>query len=272
MSNQESVVNKEMSRRSFLKTTGAGLGLAAGVLVLGTGIVGAQTPPAAGVVAETPFSYVELDPEEARLRGHSGYYKAGCAYGAFYSILSMLREKVGGPYNQVPMRILRYGGAGIASWGTICGALNGACAAITLATPDADIGKLCGELLGWYTRFPFPSKESNAIAAAGGFKYSPATYLKTEFATSVSDSPLCHVSNSVWIHTSGFALSSAERKERCARLTGDVAAKAVEYLNAYKAGKFVPTFKVDDTTAGCLTCHSDNEQGLMTCTDCHEPH
>jgi hypothetical protein len=272
MSNNEKTVDQELSRRNFLKFTGAGLGLAAGALVLGTGIAGAQTAAPAGAVAESAFPYVELDPEEARLRGHAGYYKAGCAYGAFYAILSMLREKVGGAYNQVPLRMLRYGGAGIANWGTICGALNGACAAITLSVPDADVSKLCGELLGWYTRFDFPSKESTALAASGGFKYSPATYLKVDLATSVSDSPLCHASNAKWIARSGYGLASPERKERCARLTGDVAAKAVEFLNAYKAGKFVPAFKVDEQTAGCLACHSDSQEGKMECLTCHDAH
>ncbi len=272
MSEIEKNLNKEVSRLGFLKKTGVGLGLAAGALVLGTGVVGAQTAAPAGSIAETPFPYVELDPEEARLRGHAGYYKAGCAYGAFYAIMSLLREKVGGPYNQIPLRMLRFGGAGIANWGTICGALNGSCAAIALAVPDADIGKLCGELLGWYTRFPFPSATSNALAAAGAFRLSPATHPKVDLVTSVSDSPLCHASNAKWISRSGFGLASTERKERCARLTADVAAKAVELLNAYKAGKFVPTFKVDDATTNCLSCHSDSQEGKMECTTCHDPH
>ncbi len=272
MSEMEKATGKGISRRSFLKTTGVGLGVAAGALVFGTGIVGAQTPAPAGSVAETAFPYVELDPADGRLRGHAGYYKAGCAYGAFYAIVSMLREKVGGPYNQVPLRMLRFGGGGIANWGTICGALNGACAAINLAVPDADVGKLCGELLGWYTRFPFPSKESTDLAAAGAFKYTEKAYPKLNLVTSVSDSPLCHASNAKWIKASGFKLPSPERKERCARLTGDVVAKTVELLNAYKAGKFAATFKVDDQTAGCIVCHAEDQEGKMACTTCHEVH
>ena len=272
MSDSEKTLDKEVSRRSFLKTVGSGIGLAAGALVLGTGKLGAQTPAPAGAVAESPFPYAELDPEEAFLRGHAGYYKAGCAYGGFYAVLSLLREKVGGPYNQVPLRMLRFGGAGIAGWGTICGALNGSCAAIALTVPDADIAKVCGELLGWYTKYPFPSAKSNALAASGGFKYSPATHPKMSLVTSVSDSPLCHASNAKWIAESGYGLSTPERKERCARLTADVAEKTVELLNAYKAGKFAPAFKIDEETANCLSCHADDQEGKMACTTCHDPH
>lgn len=272
MADLEKKLDKEMSRRSFLKTTGAGFGLAAGALVFGAGVVGAQTPAPAGAVAEAPFPYVELDPEEAYHRGHAGYYAGGCAYGAFYAIVSMMRDKVGGPYNQVPLRMLRFGGAGIAGWGTICGALNGACAAIALAVPNADIAKLCGELLGWYTRYPFPSAKTNALAVASGFKYTTANYPKVELATSVADSPLCHVSNARWIAKAGYLLPSAERKERCARVTADTAAKAVELLNAYKAGTFAPVFKVDEETANCLSCHAEDQEGKMVCTTCHEPH
>lgn len=270
MAEVEKILEKDVSRRSFLKATGIGLGIAAGALVFGTGIAGAQAQP--GAVAEAPLPYVELDPEEARLRAHAAYYRAGCSYATFYAIVSMLRDKIGGPYNQIPLRMLGYGRGGAASWGTLCGTLNGAGAAINLVASDADTNKLLGELIGWYTITAFPTKESDIVAAAKGYKYDAKEYLTQELPTSVSNSPLCHASVAAWIKNSGFSEPSAERKERCARLCGDVASKAVEMLNAWKAGSFAATFKVSDETAGCLSCHAEDQVGKMACTSCHTPH
>jgi hypothetical protein len=89
---------------------------------------------------------------------------------------------------------------------------------------------------------------------------------------STAQSSLCHVSLSRWCRASGFASGSPERLERCARLAGDVAGKAVELLNqgplglerpgektachschyvgpSYQAGQFT------HGAEGCLTCH-----------------
>ena len=98
---------------------------------------------------------------------------------------------------------------------------------------------------------------------------------------SVSDSTLCHISVTKWCKESGYASGSSERSERCGRLTGDVAAKAVELLNQHAAGTFTPVFALPEETEQCRTCHSkgkDFEKGQFTrgkenCVDCHgEPH
>ncbi len=271
MTEEKNILQKSVSRRTFLKTTGIGLGIAAGTLMLGTGIAGAQSQ--SGTVTESPLPYVELDPNEARLLAHAGYYKSGCAFATFYSIVTLLRDKVGGPYNQIPLRMLGYGRGGAASWGTLCGALNGAGAAINLVAPDADVNAILGDLIGWYTITEFPTAEANALAVAKGYKYDTnQQYLAVALPTSVSNSPLCHASVAEWIKASGFAEPTTERKERCARLSGDVAYKTVLMLNAWKAGKFVPAFKVSEETAGCLSCHQTQQVGKMSCTSCHEPH
>ena len=71
-----------LTRRDFLRKAGLGAGLATGALLL------ANTPlfaagAASPVIAEEPFPLAEIDPEEARLRGHAGYYMGGCAFGSF---------------------------------------------------------------------------------------------------------------------------------------------------------------------------------------------
>ncbi len=270
MEEVETMLHKGISRRNFLKKTGVGLGVAAGALMFGTGIAGAQAQ--GGVVAESPLPYVELDPEEARLRAHAAYFRAGCSYAVFYSIVSMLREKVGGVYNQIPLRMLGYGRGGAAEWGTLCGTLNGAGAAINLVAPDADVNKMLADIIGWYTITPFPSKESDDIAVANGYKYDAKAPISIVLPQSTSNSPLCHASVAEWIKASGFPASAPERKERCGRLCGDVAAKTVTVLNAWKAGTFAPVFKISDETANCLSCHGDQQVGKMSCTSCHTPH
>jgi len=263
--------NQNLSRRDFLRKAGMGTGLAAGALLLGTSPLFAAE--STSVVAEEAFPLAEIDPDEARLRGHAGYYVGGCAYGAFYSLLSLLREKVGGPYNQIPFRTLKYGEGGLAGWGTICGALNGSAAIITLAAPNADYGKIINELMGWYTVTPFPSEASNKLAAAGGFiQTAKKDYPRAILAQSVSGSPLCHASVSKWCDTAKMKSSSAERKERCARLTADVASRAAELLNAYKKGTFAASFAMDAQTMTCLGCHAEDQVGKMSCTSCHDPH
>jgi len=72
-------------------------------------------------------------------------------------------------------------------------------------------------------------------------------------------------------------VSDLERKERCARIAGDTAAKTVEILNAYFAGTFVPTYVDPATLTACLSCHGssgfNNVMTRMDCQPCHgDPH
>ncbi|MDK2384835.1 MAG: hypothetical protein QI199_08565, partial [Candidatus Korarchaeota archaeon] len=93
-------------------------------------------------------------------------------------------------------------------------------------------------------------------------------------------SVLCHVSVSRWCVASGYASGSAERSERCGRLTGDVAAKAVELLNANMRGALPEVAKVtlSQFTADCRTCHYKGKnyeqgqfsRGFLECEACHK--
>jgi hypothetical protein len=230
-------------------------------------------------VPEWPWPYVKLDPEMIRKKGHLGYYKAHCCYGAFWAIIDSLREEIGFPYTQIPAEMMIYGAGGVAGWGTLCGALNGAFAAINLVTDEKTCKKIVHELMGWYTETPLPTEISNQYAVEHAFLVEE--YKSDEaLAQSVAGSPLCHVSVTKWCQASGYASGSPERSERCGRLTGDVAARAVELLNQYIDNAFEPTFELPAGTTACRACHfkgKDYDQGQFTrgkmdCLQCHEPH
>jgi hypothetical protein len=247
-----------LSRREFL--VGAG-GFAAGLAVAGAGNLLTPATLAAEAVPAWPWPYAKLDPEAARKAGYYGYYDANCSYGAAKSLLGELSKVVGHPFNTIPPDLFRFGGGGGASWGTLCGALIGASGVVSLVTKD--INKVLDEMYGWYCSEPFPSAKMDGFAK---FKNQP---------TSVCDSPLCHVSVGEWCRVSGKRVGDAERKDRCAKLTGDVCAKTVELLNALTEGKLIAAFKPDEASASCLGCHVgakstlENTIGKTGCVSCH---
>lgn len=226
-----------------------------------------------------PWTYVKLDVEDVRKRGHEGYYRGDCAFGSFAAIIEALRDKVGFPYTQIPVDMMGFGAGGVSGWGTTCGALIGAAAAINLVNEKDAARAMVSELMGWYSTTPFPSQQSNDYAVAHQMLVKEYKSDK-ELPQSVSNSPLCHVSVTEWCRTAEIASGAPERAERCGRLAGDVAAHAVELLNANLDGGFKPAFAVSEETAGCQTCHSTGKEydmgqftnGKMECTDCHDPH
>ncbi len=218
-----------------------------------------NTPPA------WPWPYKKIDVEVVRKRGYENYFKGGCMYGAASALLSAMVETIGYPYNLIPQDMFKYGAGGSSSWGTLCGALNGSSAVINMVTKD--YAKLVSELNGWYTEFPFPSNKHEGYCK-----------IKNQ-VTTVSKSPLCHQSVSIWAKAAGAKINEDAKKDRCAKLTGDVAAKTAELLNAYMVDNaFTASYKASSEFSHCLACHNgatsalDNEQGLMNCVTCHTDH
>ncbi|KKM09911.1 hypothetical protein SY88_16215 [Clostridiales bacterium PH28_bin88] len=222
------------------------------------------TGGAAGVAAAPawPWPYKKLDPEVVAQKGYDGYYKGACCYGAFNAIVSELAKVVGFPYTMMPTDMFRYGEGGIAGWSTICGALNGACAAINLVVGEKDVMKLVDELMGWYTTYQFPN-------------FKPVTpKVDKELVTNAAGSTLCHVSVTNWCKVSGYGAKSPERSERCGRLTGDVVKYAVQLLNDYTDGKFAASYLPPASIGECMGCHGDkamnNTRGKQDCVQCHD--
>lgn len=238
---------EEVSRRGFL--TGAGK-LVAGATVgaAGLSLFASQGSSAASVeIPPFPWPYKKLDPEAVYWKGVEGYGKGGCGYGSFSALIGQL----GHPFTTIPFDILRFGEGGVAGWGSHCGALLGSSAVISLIHQDGAIrGKLINELTLWYTE---------------------------ELG---SGSQLCHVSVTEWAKKNRVAVDSQERKDRCARLTGEVAKKTALLLNAQADNQFQAAMGPRPAVVGCIGCHGNpgmqqvRNSVLQDCTPCHstDPH
>ncbi len=259
-------MEKHISRKKFLVNSSK---YVVGATV---GVVGLNALAGKKLFAETndfqwPYPYATLDPEEARIKTHTLYWNdKDCSAGVFGGIVECLKTAVGDPWTNFPIEIMLYGRAGGAGWGSLCGTLNGAAAMISLVTEKAPSTDLINEVWGWYTTENLPTDAANA-----------ATYEVQNFTgalpQSISGSPLCHSSVSQWCMVANKKVSDIERKERCARLAGDIAAKTVEVLNAHFAGSFTGAFSDPESNATCMMCHgpalNDNVMTHMECASCH---
>ncbi|WP_027366304.1 split-Soret cytochrome c [Desulfocurvibacter africanus] len=210
----------------------------------------------------------KLDPAESALVGYNGYYYKGlgCCYGAFYGIVGIMGERYGAPYSQFPFSMMEVGKSGISEWGTICGALLGAASAFALFWGREERDPMVTELFRWYQQAAFPIFEPSEATNPKG--------VKGPIPTSVSGSPLCHISVSKWCYETKIEAGSKERGERCARLTADVTAKAIEIMNAKIDGKFAALYGSTDAEKSCVECHGKGKEAAynktkMDCTPCH---
>lgn len=252
-----------LNRKEFIKNTGK---LVAGVVIGATGI---DILSKQNETNDKPliFNYVHLDIEKARIDAHSNYYKAGCGYSGFATILNMLKEKIGEPYSNIPDNFMNFASGGIKGWGTTCGAINGAAAIVNLIADNKKSTEIINELFNWYNNTAMPTDDSNNKKAISNFTVQKYQQPITQ---SISNSPLCHVSLSNWKKVSPEAKDNIAQRERCARLCSDVVAKTIDLLNNLDKPNFVGTYKENS----CLSCHSaDKPAGSpntkMDCVDCH---
>jgi hypothetical protein len=266
-------MSQSLTRKEFITSAAKyAAGISAGVA--GLSLLSAEKTRAGAEEFTWPWPYQKLDPEHVRVLGHDSFWEKACSYAAFKAIIHALAEKVGEPFTLIPPEIMIYGHGGAAGWGTICGALNGASAAICLVADKETSDKLINELIGWYTQTEFPTDKSNEYAVNHVFadqRYDQA------LPKSVCGSPLCHPSVTEWCIASGFKVSDIARKERCARLAGDVAAYAVELLNQHFDSVFTPIYVPPESIAACMSCHGasfqNNVAAKMECMQCHgDPH
>jgi hypothetical protein len=253
-----------LTRRSWLNFAAGSVG--ASILTGCHDSPEAVSAPAAERTAgseQDAWAYRRLDPMVVGQRVYSIYPEGGCMYALFGGILLGVSDKCGEALSSFPLHMMKYGAGGVGGWGTLCGALNGAAAAIGLFVADKQRREeLIGELFSWY--------ESESLP-----KYRPTTSDKHRaIVGTTAESVLCHVSVGKWCHASGSKVESIEKTERCRRLTADVCMRTVELLNRYvSAGK---------TTAEGSLIGLDAPQsrpapspaevmGKMRCDTCHVP-
>jgi len=254
-------MNKE--RRNLVKIIAAAAGTAALTPFLARNIYAAKEPEK---IPEVPWSYKKLNPVAVAEKAYPGYYKGGCCYGAFEGIIGQLKEEVGYPYILIPTEMMIFGEGGVAGISSLCGALNGASAAIFLVTGAVERKKreeafeMIRELFNWYEQEALPN-------------YRPKNP-KYEIKGSVSKSPLCHVSVTKWCKVTGFKSFSKERDERCGWVTASAAKYAVELLNKKAASAFKAAHLLSSEVKSCRSCHDkggelENSRTMMDCSGCH---
>jgi hypothetical protein len=266
-------MEKNLTRKDFLlKSSKAAVGITAvaGASGLITTAINAKAP-----YVDWPWPYQTLNPDDVRIQAHYLYYNGmACCSGVFGSIVQALAAAIGEPWSTLPGEMMYYGGGGGSGWGILCGAINGALPLISLTVDKTVAGPLITELIGWYTQAELPSDTANQFAVNGQYLVHNFDDLLPQ---NVSGSPLCHTSVTEWCILANKKVNDVERKERCARIAGDCAAKTIEILNAYFAGTFTPTYVDPATVTECLSCHGsagfNNVMTKMDCQPCHgDPH
>ncbi len=217
-------------------------------------------------IHEVPWAYKTLDPIAVAERSYASYYKGGCCYAAFEGIVGQLKKEAGYPYTLIPTEMMIFGEGGVAGGSSLCGALNGAAAAMFLVTGAVEQKRrdeafqMIRELFNWYEQETLPN-------------YRPIDP-KFEIKASVSKSPLCHVSVTNWCKATGSKSFSKERSERCGWLAASTAKYAVELLNKKADSAFKATHPLASQVQSCRTCHDkggqlENSRTTMDCGGCH---
>ncbi|MDF1576760.1 MAG: C-GCAxxG-C-C family (seleno)protein [Bacteroidales bacterium] len=265
-------MDKKITRKDFFKKT-ATYTTGVGVAAVGTGLLFSQEAKAEGLAEEWPAPYDALDIETVRINAHDDFCTEGkgCCFAAFNAPVNLLRAQLPATFPAFPNEIMIYGHGGVAGWGTICGAINGAAALISLVCDKASSDQLINELCGWYTQALIPTEISNDYASQGTYS---ATISDEVLVQNACGSVLCHVSCTKWCNVSGIAVNDPKRKERCARLTGDVAAKAAELLNEHFSSGFSAEYVAPSSIAACMTCQGaagskKNVASESECEQCH---
>jgi hypothetical protein len=229
-----------------------------------------SSAPALSAVASTgpgSWQYVPIDADRAAACTYGHYKGHGCMYAVFRGIVESWGLAQGESAVAFPFAMFDYGHGGAGGYGSLCGALNGAAAAVGLFEPAQRVRDvLIADLFKWYERSALPVFAPAPVPGS--------TAPTAVAATSVAGSVLCHASIARWSKVTRADPYSTQRGERCRRLSADVARRTVALLNA---NVDVPRREVvvRDDSASCMQCHAPQGHApvtvrtLMSCSSCH---
>lgn len=279
---------EQVGRRQLIAKAGLALG---GVVTLGAlqacgsdespATPPVDTPATGPQVADFPYDQhiaagFQMDTAPIQEAAYHAYYNGGCCHGSYSALLGHLAQKVGAPFNLLPLDLGKFGAGGIAGYGSICGSLLGGVMIINQIVSNADVrGKMMTELMRWYEGNAFPHFVPDAVDVKEIGKttldFSAANIGNLQV---VPGSHLCHPSVSGWCAAQKVAATSPDKLARCSRLTADVAGKVAELINTYLANGSFTWTALDATSATCTTCHPASAPAKpvasgMACTSCH---
>ena len=171
----------------------------------------------------TQWVYQYLDPETVRLRAYQLHSEGGgCMHAVSRSIIESVAKKLPDPKPEFPYQAMVYGFGGFVGQGTLCGAVNGAIAAISLFTGHdrALLHRVSREVLDWCRANELP-------------QFVPPDGSPDDIPRNVCDSLQCTDMVMFWQRVARGVKPKPSLSERCRRLSADMAGKAAESLNAH---------------------------------------
>jgi hypothetical protein len=266
----------------------AGLSLGGGIVASQSGVneisrlEAAASDDASRAPKDPRPRYVPIAPEEAAARAYQVFPEGGCMYATVKSIVTLVSEKDAAAVPPLFLDMFKYGSGGCGKWGSLCGACNGGAAVMGLFHQDGAVRDgLIGQLFRWYETASLP-------------EFRPPGGKAGDFPRSSASSVLCHVSVNRWCKKAEADPLGSECRERCRRLTADVAQKVAGLLNARHATDTARQGKTASDSPGqpaaasgppesCIACHStpskEKDAGAtkvpksiakMDCSTCHE--
>lgn len=223
------------------------------------------------------WKYLPIDPKKTADDSYDLFKDGACHYASFRAIVTNVADALlltgkendailAQTYLAFPFYMMVYGQAGLAYYGSLCGALNGCAAALSVFVPDVkDKFALIQDLAVYYEETPMPI-------------YVPKVDNYPEkMPPNAAKSILCHLSLDKWIKSSGTNLKGYTRVERCIRITCDMVIRTVELLNKYHAVRpeaMTALTPLLPETQSCIQCHFDDRGrydsiSKMNCTECH---